>query len=285
MLAVVFTFGGNPLSRADSMSEDSGKWQTHVYPKIGLKIQLPQWKAEIDDQDKMWLLLAYPLVENPAADVQYRVKVSVYRLTAEQHRRLYPTGDSSGWMNSQHLQTSEMTNAMWIYARQDVFGSNGFAYCCSGRVKRIPVLKSGVQPVGGPEEKLATDLHQILDSIEVLSTNSISRLLPKPAQPAKDLGQLFNAMTAPEIEHVKNGFGRLQRRMTPEECFNALGIDFKRDYPASSWGPIEHQSVSLMLNQEHVLILVWDAKLEPPSLISAQLDDLKWPDNQAVQKP
>jgi hypothetical protein len=161
-----------------SPQKESGEWQLHSYPKIGLKIQLPNWKADIDDQKQMWLLLGYPLVENPVADVQYRVVISARRCTEEQSLRWYPKSstNTSEWINLQHLQTSQMTNAFWIYSRRDVFGSNGFAYFCVGRIKRDANLKpKDVHRLDGDEEKLAIEVRKILDSIEVLSTNSTTK--------------------------------------------------------------------------------------------------------------
>jgi hypothetical protein len=160
------------------IQNDSEGWQSHAYPTIGLKMQLPNWKADIDDQKQMWLLLGYPLVENPVADVQYRVVISARRCTKEQHLRWYPESstNSSEWINLQHLQTSQLTNAFWIYSRRDVFGSNGFAYNCSGRIKRDVHLKpKDVNRLDDDENKLATEMRQILDSIEVLSTNSVTK--------------------------------------------------------------------------------------------------------------
>lgn len=293
-LAVFFAWICSPVSYAAPGSEETGEWPTNIYAKIGLKIQLPHWRADIDDQEKMWSLMAYPLVENPAADTQYRVVISVFKLTEKQHLRLNPKPgtNSFDWMNSQHLQTGQMTNALWIFFRRDVFRSNGFAYKCVGRVKRVSDTKlSALQQAGGNEEKLAVDVQRILDSIEELPTNPLSRLFPNMVQQhspdsisvsdsnkqPKDLNQIFNAMTPTEIEHVKKGFDRLQLGITPEECFVLLGIDLKRQYPTSTWGLPEKQSVSLMLSQGHVLLLVWNAKSESPRLLSAQLDDLKWP--------
>ena len=76
-------------------------------------------------------------------------------------------------MISQHLLTSQMTNAFWIYTRRDIFG-NGFGYFCDGRIKRDAHLKpKDVNRLDEDERKLATEVQQILDSIEILSTNSV----------------------------------------------------------------------------------------------------------------
>jgi hypothetical protein len=161
-----------------SVQKANEEWQAHTYPQIGLKIQLPNWKTDIEDQSRMSSLLAYPLVENPSADVQYRAVISVYKLTEEQYLRLYrkPGTNSSNWAISQHLQTSQMTNAFWIYSRRDVWGSNGFAYNCSGRIKRIKDRKpEDLERVGGNDEKIAAEVRRVLDSIEVLSTNSATK--------------------------------------------------------------------------------------------------------------
>jgi len=150
------------------------QWQVHIYPKIGLKIRLPNWKPEIEDQDRMWCLLAYPLVENPTADVQYRVMISANKYTESQYLRLirnYAT-NSSDWLGSEHLQTSQMTNAFWSYTRRDVYRAGGFSYPCTGRIKRIQVRKTeDLARFGGNEEQLAAEVRRILDSIEVISTN------------------------------------------------------------------------------------------------------------------
>jgi len=164
----------------DGVSEQkaSDGWLAHAYPQIGLQLHLPDWKADIDDQKRMWLLLGYPLVENPVTDVQYRVVISARRCTTEQHLRWYPKSstNTSEWMNLQHMQTSQMTNAFWIYSRRDVFGSNGFAYFCEGTIKRDAHLKpKDVNRLDADEEKLATEVRAILDSIEILSTNSVTK--------------------------------------------------------------------------------------------------------------
>jgi hypothetical protein len=174
VLSGSFLLGCSSLSNAAPSSEQYGEWQMHTYPNIGLRMLLPRWKVDIDDQERRWSLFAYPIVENPAADVQYRVVVSIVKLTNEQHLRIYPKAGTNTfeWMNSQHMQTSCMTNDFWIYARKDVFGSNGFAYYCSGRIRRISNPKpETIQQVGGDEGKLIVDAQRILDSIQVLLTN------------------------------------------------------------------------------------------------------------------
>jgi hypothetical protein len=108
-------------------------------------------------------------VKDPSADVQYRFLITIAKFTQEQHLRVFPKAgpNSSEWMNSQHLQTSFMTNAVWIYARRDVFASNGFAYKCSGRIKRISSSETNaIQQFGGEDGELVADLQRILDSIE-----------------------------------------------------------------------------------------------------------------------
>ena len=161
-----------------SVQKTNEEWSAHPYPQIGLKIQLPNWKTDIEDQGRRWSLLTYPLVENPVTDVQYRVVISAIKLPEEEHLRIYPKPgtNSTGWMNSQHLQTSQMTNAFWIYSRRDFFGSNGFAYFCEGRIKRDANLKpKDVHRLDGDEEKLTIEVRKILDSVEVLPTNSATK--------------------------------------------------------------------------------------------------------------
>ena len=156
---------------------DGDGWQAHTYPHIGLKLRLPGWKSDVEDQSRMWSLLAYPLVENPVTDVQYRVVISANRYTESQYLRLIrnPGTNSSGCSNSEHLQTSQMTNAFWIYSRRDIWGTNGFSYSCIGRIKRDAHLKpKAVDHLDADEEKLATQVRQVLDSIEVVATNAVT---------------------------------------------------------------------------------------------------------------
>ena len=151
------------------------EWQAHVYPEIGLKLRHPHWKADIDDHSRLWSLFAYPLVENPAADVQYRVVITVHKYTQDQYLRLirnYAT-NSTDWSDQEHLQTSQMTNAFWIYARRDIWCPGGFSYPCTGRIKRIQNQKpEDLERFGGSEEKLAAEVGRVLDSIEIVSSNS-----------------------------------------------------------------------------------------------------------------
>src|SRR6266851_8932998 len=46
----------------NSVGKTNEEWQVHTYPQIGLRIRLPNWKADIEDGDRLWSLLAYPLV-------------------------------------------------------------------------------------------------------------------------------------------------------------------------------------------------------------------------------
>jgi hypothetical protein len=158
-----------------SVGKTNEEWQVHTYPEIGLRLRLPHWKADIEDNGRLWSLLAYPLVENPVTDVQYRVVISANKYTESQYLRLirnYAT-NSSDWSNQEHLQTSQMTNAFWIYIRRDVWCPGGFSYPCIGRIKRDAHLKpKDVSHLDEDEKKLATEVRQILDSIEVLSTNA-----------------------------------------------------------------------------------------------------------------
>jgi hypothetical protein len=161
-----------------SVQKTNEEWQAYTYPKIGLKIQIPNWKTDIEDQGRMWSLLAYPLVENPVTDVQYRVVISAVKLPEEEFLRLYgkPSTNISSWATSAHLLTSQMTNTFWIYTRRDVCGSNGFVYGCIGKIKRIKDRKpDDLERVGGIDEKIAVEVRRVLDSIEVLSTNSATK--------------------------------------------------------------------------------------------------------------
>ena len=175
---VLYIFLSGSAEDGVAVKKASEEWQAHAFLKIGLKMQLPNWKTDIEDQGRQWSLLAYPLVENPVTDVQYRIVISAIKLPEEEHLRIYPKPGTNftDWMNSQHLQTSQMTNAFWIYSRRDIFGSNGSAYFCSGRIKRDANLKpKDVHRLDGDEEKLAIEVRKILDSIEVLSTNSATK--------------------------------------------------------------------------------------------------------------
>jgi len=152
-------------------------WETNTYPQIGLKLQFPSsWKADVSDQGRRWDLFAYPLVKNPVTDVQYRIVISAIKLPEKEHLRIYPKEtNSENWMISQHLQTSQKTNEVWIYFRRDIFG-NGFGYVCSGRIKRIQNRKSeDLKSVGGDECQITAEARHILDSVEILSTNSVTK--------------------------------------------------------------------------------------------------------------
>jgi len=159
----------------NSVGKTNEEWQVHTYPQIGLRIRLPNWKADIEDGDRLWSLLAYPLVKNPAADVQYRVVISANKYSESQYLRLirnYAT-NSSEWSDKEHLQTSQMTNTFWIYTRRDVWCPGGFSYPCTGRIKRDAHLKpKDVNRLDEDEQKLAAEVRRILDSIQVISTNS-----------------------------------------------------------------------------------------------------------------
>jgi hypothetical protein len=84
-------------------------WETNTYPQIGLKLQFPtSWKVDVGDQGRRWDLFAYPLVENPITDEQYRIVISAIKLPEKEHLRIYPKGtNSTNWMISQHLLTSQ----------------------------------------------------------------------------------------------------------------------------------------------------------------------------------
>jgi hypothetical protein len=158
-----------------SLGKTNEEWQAKTYPEIGLKIRLPHWKADIEDHGRTWSLLAYPLVENPVTDVQYRVEITANKYTESQYLRLIRNYDtnSSDWSNSEHLHTSQMTNAFWIYARRDIWCPGGFSYPCTGRIKRIQNGKpEDFERFGGSEEKLAGEVRRVLDSIEVVRVNS-----------------------------------------------------------------------------------------------------------------
>ena len=115
------------------------------------------------------------LVEDPATDFQYRVVVSAYKYTENQYLSLIRnyTTNSADWSGLEHLQTSQMTNAFWIFTRRDVYSPGGFSYACSARIKRIQARKTeDLGRFGGSEEKLAAEVRRVLDSIVVFSANS-----------------------------------------------------------------------------------------------------------------
>jgi hypothetical protein len=161
---------------AVQMQGTAERWQAYTYPKIGLKIQIPKWKADIEDGSLLWSFLGYPLVENPVADVQYRVVISAYKYTESQYLRVvryYSTNNAPDWSNSEHLQTSQMTNEFWIYSRRHIYRTNAACYSCTGRIKRDAHMKPrDVHRLDGEEAILAAEVRRVLDSIVVLSTNS-----------------------------------------------------------------------------------------------------------------
>lgn len=89
--------------------------------------------------------------------------------------------------------------------------------------------------------------------------------------PAK--GQdLFNSLTPAELESVKKRLADLQPFMALDECVKILGLP-ARQYPTSAWGERPAQSISMMLREGSVLLIVCDRR---GYVVSAQLDDKKW---------
>jgi len=256
-------------------SNERQEWLTTIYPAIGLSIEHPNWIADIDDGTNEWSLLAYPLVASPVSDVQYRVNVAIYKYTKEQYDRIFKSyiQSTADWINSEHLGTVQMTNEHWIYVRRDLFGSNQFAYSCVGRIKR----NSTNEQVRENDQMLSADVRRILQSVVRVVATPPKLESNGPAEPSNNLGKLFNALTADEIERVKMNFSRLKAGLNPDECFKILGINGHHTFPTSSWGPVDRQHVSLMLATGHTLLLVLDAKGSAAVLISAQLDEKKWP--------
>jgi hypothetical protein len=171
-------FGCSVFFNNNLLNKKNEVWQTNTYSKIGLKIRLPNWNLDVDDQNRRWFLFAYPLVETPNDDAQYRVVISVLKLPETEYLRIYPkvSTKSSDWINSQHLNTSQMTNTFWIFFRKDILCTNGFAYNCTAHIKRIQNPEpDSIKKIGGDERILTADLLQIFDSIEALPANALSR--------------------------------------------------------------------------------------------------------------
>lgn len=157
----------------DTAQKRDNEWQTNTYPKIGLQLKHRGWNADIEDQPKSWMMLAIPLVKNPEADVQYRLVVTIGKLSKEEHLRWFPKSGPGGWANSQHLEMSFSTNEFWIYCRKDIFSTNGFAYTCVGRIKRDVHFKAkDPNHLDKDDEALKSDLSEVFNSIKVLPSES-----------------------------------------------------------------------------------------------------------------
>jgi hypothetical protein len=176
-VAVGILVGCVSPTRSIPPRKGTGQWQTNVFSKIGLEIQIPDWNAEIDDLSNSWTLFAFPLVDVPVVSDQYGVTIQVRKLKENDHRSYYPKYDGSvdlgKWMNSQQLQATQNCNPYWVWSRRDVFGNNGWAYFCSGQVKRVGDQWEfdKTARVGGDYRNLVADMQRIFESIRVVETN------------------------------------------------------------------------------------------------------------------
>jgi hypothetical protein len=151
----------------------ANEWQTNTYPEIGLRIQLPQWKAVINDQATRWFLSAHQVEEeDPVPANRYRVMVSVEKVPYEEYEklyRIYGTNAPEHWGNSAHPRTDQRTNQFWIAIRRDVYGTNGFVYRCDGAIRRSPKLEpERLNAIGGTDEKVTAEMCRVIANIEVV---------------------------------------------------------------------------------------------------------------------
>jgi hypothetical protein len=137
-----------------------------------LKLQLPQWKAEIKDQPTRWTLVAYPVDDDPDPGNRYRLLVSIEKASSEEYAQLsrtHGTNSPAHWGKSAHPQIDQRTNQFWIATRRDIYGTNGFVYRCDGAIRRFPKLEpERLKAIGGKDAQLATELSRVLATIEVV---------------------------------------------------------------------------------------------------------------------
>lgn len=120
----------------------SREWEKVTYKQIGLAIELPNWNADIEDYSNLWVLLGFPLVDNPVAGTQYGISIQIRRM-AEKSFRLSRAEDKSfktdlqTWINLSHRVTSQQSDPYWIYIRRDIFCDDGFVYTIYAKIKRV----------------------------------------------------------------------------------------------------------------------------------------------------
>lgn len=116
------------------------EWRKQVFPQIGLEMELPNWNAIIDDQESMWTLFAFPLVDRPVASTQFGVTIQVARIRRETFRLSFKAYDGSGdlykWRASEHPQADQHGNRYWLFSRKDIV-SGEYVYYCDGELKRV----------------------------------------------------------------------------------------------------------------------------------------------------
>ena len=158
-----------------SVAKTNVEWQAHLYPEIGLKIRLPHWKAEIRDDRGLWSLVAFPHEMSPMESNRLRLMINVNKCTEDQYLRLthYQATNSAVWSDQKHSQQSPEGNFGWIYIQRDIRCPGGFCYICAGNIKRIQNMKpEDLENCGGSDERLAAEVQRVLDSIEIVSSNS-----------------------------------------------------------------------------------------------------------------
>jgi hypothetical protein len=147
---------------------------TNAYPKIGLEMQLPDWHSEVFDQEKIWTLFAFPLVDRPIASDQYGVTILIRRMLTKDYLRYYPeyngSEDLQQWMNSRQAKVTQRNNDYSIWTKKDVISADGFAFVCDGVVKRVgyKFQFDKTDRIGGDYRPLALEVNRIIDSIRVI---------------------------------------------------------------------------------------------------------------------
>ncbi len=102
----------------------------------------------------------------------------------------------------------------------------------------------------------------------------------RAAAPAT-IQDVFNPLTPTELESIKKRLDDLQPYMALDECMKLLSLP-ARQYPTSAWGKPPAQSISMMLREGSVLLIVCDRR---GYVVSAQLDDKKWEWKTDEKKP
>jgi hypothetical protein len=109
----------------------------------------------------------------------------------------------------------------------------------------------------------------------------------KRQEPAKQAAapaavqDVFNPLKPTELESVKKRLDGLQPYMALDECVKILNLP-ARQYPTSAWGKPPAQSISMMLREGSVLLIVCDHR---GYVVSAQLGDKKWEWKKDDKKP
>ena len=157
-----------------------------AFTGIGLKMQLPHWKADMQDQAQTWSLGVYPVGNDPHQvypdgphralndpAIQHLVLLSAQKLSEAEYAGLCRQfGTNAPGNRTAFPHTTQRSNQFWIAIHRDVYGASGSVYKCQGLVQRISKERAERLKVTWLDaEKLAAQVWRVFDSIEV-STNA-----------------------------------------------------------------------------------------------------------------